>query len=52
VLSPNAVMLARPRLLVVRVLLDVARFGSLWARGGHAVRVTSQKREPMSGIEP
>jgi len=52
VLSPNAAMLARPRLLVALVLLDVARFGSLWARGGHAVGVMSQKRGPMSGIEP
>src|SRR5215471_18587806 len=39
----NAAMLARPRLLVVLVLLDVARFGSLWARGGHAVRVMRQE---------
>jgi len=36
-------MLARPRLLVALVLLDVARFGSLWARGGHAVRVMRQE---------
>jgi hypothetical protein len=27
--------LARLRLHVVLVLLDVARFGPLWARGGH-----------------
>ena len=36
-LSPTAVMLARPCLLVVLVLLDTARSASLWAREGHAL---------------